>query len=94
LNTIVCRYGVVSVNKCGDCVYSQSCEPRKSYLQSKHTYWQDRGPDAATNDYIYGRGEFDPFAMSKYEIKEASRKYRLVIATVISKINPGGTGGC
>jgi hypothetical protein len=93
VETIQCRYGTVDVRRCVDCIYSAGCSTRSSYLKLKHQYWQDRGPDASTNDFIYGRGEFDPIlTLSKHEISSCAGKFRQITekVTLLIRTNPDG----
>jgi hypothetical protein len=58
---------------------------------------RDRGPDAATNDFIFCRGEFDSTnKIRKVEIIKASVSYRNHIEQerkALGLDNPGGRSG-
>jgi hypothetical protein len=89
-----CIYGSIDLVKCFGCPMSAECETRKNFMPKGH----DRGPDAATNDYIFCRGEFDPNnRIRRLEIAKASLLYRKRIEQERKDLgldNPGGRSGC
>jgi hypothetical protein len=89
-----CIYGEINLEKCLSCSLSNDCEVRKNFMPRSH----DRGPDASTNDFIFGRGEFDPYnKVRKIEIIRESDGYRSHIIRVRKELgldNPAGTDGC
>lgn len=78
-----CIYGVIDLQKCFGCALSETCEVKKNFLPKTH----DRGPDAITNDFIYCRGEFDPYKkIRKVEILRESEGYRTHIIRIRKEI--------
>lgn len=76
---VSCIYGAVDLSKCLSCSLSNECEIRKNFLPRPH----DKGPDATTNDFIYCRGEFDPYnKIRKIEIYQESQGYKKHIIQV------------
>ncbi len=74
-----CIYGVIELDKCLSCALSNDCEIRKNFIPRT----TDRGPDALTNDFIYCKGEFDPYKnVRKVEIVRQSGNYRQHIIQV------------
>lgn len=74
-----CVYGAIDLQKCFGCCLSETCEIRKNFIPRV----VDRGPDAITNDFIYCKGEFDPYKrIRKIEILKESENYRLHITHV------------
>ena len=74
-----CIYGAIDIQKCFGCCLSETCEIRKNLIPRT----TDRGPDALTNDFIYCRGEFDPYnKVRKVEIIRESKGYRQHIIRV------------
>ena len=74
-----CIYGKIKLEKCLSCALSNDCEVRKNFIPKSH----DKGPDASTNDFIFCRGEFDPYTKTrKVEIIRESNGYRQHITHV------------
>lgn len=74
-----CIYGAIELEKCLSCALSNDCEIRKNFIPRTI----DRGPDAITNDFIYCKGEFDPYKkIRKIEIVHGSEGYRRHIISV------------
>ena len=76
---VSCIYGTIDLEKCLSCALSNDCEIRKNFIPRT----TDRGPDALTNDFIYCKGEFDPYKnVRKIEIVKQSDGYRTHILQV------------
>lgn len=74
-----CIYGAIDIEKCLSCALSNDCEIRKNFVPRPH----DKGPDAVTNDFIYCKGEFDPYRhIRKIEIVKESENYRIHITHI------------
>jgi hypothetical protein len=74
-----CIYGAIDLQKCFGCCLSETCEIRKNFIPRT----TDRGPDAITNDFIYCKGEFDPYKnIRKIEIVRQANGYRTHIVNV------------
>lgn len=66
---------VYSYHKCVVCEQIGECAVGKLVLKKPTS--ADRSPDALTNDFIYCRGEFDPFIkVTKREIKRCSDAFK------------------